>query len=152
MLEVHHKDGDVTNIAVSNLETVCVNCHQREHNPGFLEGAQRYPGPGFREKHSTTAQARLERGINGEVSGESRNTRLVSRIRLRTTRRQQIARAAQRRKLSIGAFVSRRPKWSQRLLLERAGEAFTPPARMLDRTWLTPLVDSLPERLPCRNA
>jgi len=73
MLEVHHKDGDVTNIAVSNLETVCVNCHQREHNPGFLEGAQRYPGPGFREKHSTTAQARLERGINGEVSGESRN-------------------------------------------------------------------------------
>ena len=63
MLEVHHKDGDVTNIAVSNLETVCVNCHQRQHNPGFLEGAQRYPGPGFREKHSRRARRGKRREI-----------------------------------------------------------------------------------------
>jgi len=30
-LEVHHKDRDLTNNHISNLETLCRSCHAKEH-------------------------------------------------------------------------------------------------------------------------
>lgn len=30
-LHVHHKDGDVTNNAIKNLQVLCVKCHNKEH-------------------------------------------------------------------------------------------------------------------------
>lgn len=32
-LDVHHKDGDHLNNALTNLERICRSCHNREHRP-----------------------------------------------------------------------------------------------------------------------
>lgn len=31
ILQVHHKDGDRNNVALSNLEIICPNCHAKHH-------------------------------------------------------------------------------------------------------------------------
>lgn len=34
-LDVHHRDGDISNNDPANLETICANCHRLEHKAGL---------------------------------------------------------------------------------------------------------------------
>ena len=56
-LDIHHRDGDYTNNEVSNLETVCANCHRLES----------FTGPQFGDPKTAVLHMRISDGEKGEL-------------------------------------------------------------------------------------